>query len=61
MSLQMEHQKSVPEDKNVFAVLVLSNPPSSHEAGDWYWKLIAGVPYDKFKTVPQQSGNLSGN
>ena len=45
MSLKIAHRKSVPENKNLFAVLVLSNPPSPHKAEDWYWNEIAGVPF----------------
>jgi len=45
MSLKIGHQKSVPENKNLFAVLVLSDPPSLCKAEDWYWNKIAGVPF----------------
>jgi phosphatidylglycerophosphate synthase len=58
MSLQMEHKKSVPEDKNLFAVLVLSNPPSPHEARDWYWKPIAGVPFLLRNVLSIQQGGV---
>lgn len=45
MSLKIDHQKSVPENKNILAVLVLSNPPSPSKPEDWYWNKIAAVPF----------------
>jgi len=58
MSLQMDHQKSVPENKNLFAVLVLPNPPSPQEARDWYWKPIAGVPFLLRNILSIQQGGV---
>jgi phosphatidylglycerophosphate synthase len=58
MSLQMEHQKSVPDNKNLFAVLVLSNPPPPHEARDWYWEPIAGVPFLLRNILSIQQGGV---
>lgn len=45
MVLEIDNQKPVPENYNAFPVLVLSSPPSSWKAEDWYWKKIAGVPF----------------
>lgn len=38
-------QKSVAKDKDLLAVLVLSNPPAPWKVVDWYGKKIAGVPF----------------
>jgi len=45
MSLKIDRQKAVPENQNLFVVLVLSNPPSPLKAEDWYWNKIAGIPF----------------
>ena len=56
MSLQIDHQKPVPENKHLSSVLVLSNPPPPHEARDWYWKSIAGVPFLLRNILSAQQG-----
>lgn len=58
MPLEMEHQKSVPGNKNLFAVLVLPSPPSPQESRDWYWKPIAGVPFLLRNILSIQQGGM---
>ncbi len=58
MSLQVDHEKTVPERENSLAVLILSNPPSPHKAGDWYWKNIAGVPFLLRNILSVQQGGV---
>jgi len=58
MSLKIGHQKSVPENKNLFAVLVLSDPPSLCKAEDWYWNKIAGVPFLLRNILSIQEGGV---
>jgi phosphatidylglycerophosphate synthase len=58
MSLKVENQKSVLENNNMLAVLVLSNPPSPCNVENWYWKHVAGVPFLLRNILTIQQGGV---